>query len=163
MGGFESDLMWSHRFMPSIKSIVGPRLLEVSPLYVDRNQGADLLVLENRNLTIACRVRSSEASSRFCGDFTIRLSRDSGSKTELAKVAEGWGDWLFYGFEASRGSVEVDPWWIIDLDAFRLAVRRGDAVEWGDISNFDGTHFRWFRIASFTGDPPLVVDQSNRG
>jgi hypothetical protein len=50
------DREWSDPYIPAIKAIVGQYLLVESPIEVDQRQAADLIVLNARNLTIACRV-----------------------------------------------------------------------------------------------------------
>ena len=47
------DRRWSDQYLPQIRAIVGPRLLVPSSLERDRNEGADLVVLTGRNVTIA--------------------------------------------------------------------------------------------------------------
>ena len=93
---YASDREWSERFIPSIKKLVGPLLLEAAPLDLDRNEATDLMVFCARDMRIGARVRSHKHFENHSNDFTIRCARDSGAKTELAKIVDGWGDWMFY-------------------------------------------------------------------
>ena len=86
----------------------------------------------------------------YANEFTIRARRDSGAKTELAKVLEGWGDYLFYGH--GDGAAGFTAWMLGDLRVFRLWFnRRVVLMPAGDMpgkpfQNGDGTHFRSFKI-----------------
>ena len=162
MSGYNKDRVWSDRFIPEICRIVGPLLLVPSSLEVDCHEAADLVVLRGRDMTLACRVRRP-GFLRYKGEFTIRAKRDSGAKTELEKITEGWGDWMFYA-HASEEGVSFTCWHLLDLAAWRAHLIRDrrdrEKIKWGLTDNGDGTHFAWFRIVSFVGDPPLVIAQS---
>lgn len=138
------DRRWSDAFIPAIKKIVGPLLLEESSLEVDRQQAADLVVLNARDKTIACRVRRSGYADRYGNEFTIRAKRDSGAKTELEKIIDGFGDWMFYG-HADPDGINVCRWMVISLPALRAAIIRKQARPLKQ-SNGDGTHFVAFDI-----------------
>lgn len=155
----ETDWRWADRFIPQIKTIVGPRLLVPAPLETDRHEAADLVVLKARDLTIAARVRRP-GYLRYQNQFTIRCQRDNGAKTELQKITEGWGDWLFYG-HANEEEDTLAFWWLLDLAAWRahLIRDRGSIIR-GQMPNGDGTHFAWFDVMSFKGNPQLVIAQS---
>ena len=43
----------------------------------------------------------------------------NGAKTELGKVVEGWGDYLFYG-HADPTEERLRAWMLLDLRVFRL-------------------------------------------
>lgn len=143
---YETDRAWSDGFIPHIREIVGPLLLVPSPLDVDTQQATDLIVMRARDMMIACRVRRAGYAERYPWDFTIRAKRDSGSKTELQKIVEGWADWMLYGHESFNG--RLGRWFLIDLhelraqmiyDAHRKNKRLPDPTR--PISNKDGTHF----------------------
>lgn len=160
---YGNDRSWSDQFLPAIRTIVGPHLLVPSTIEADIKQATDLMVLRARDMTIAARVRRHGFADRFPYEFTVRAARDSGAKTEIEKITEGWGDWMFYGHQASPHSLSVHPWWLIDLSAWRAAMIR---VAWnvgfprvrtGMIPNGDGTHFRYFDLRTFPLDPPICV------
>lgn len=159
---YESDRQWSDQFIPEIRRIVGPHLLEPSSVEVDTRQAADLVVLLARNVTIAARVRRPGYADKYAHDFTIRSHRDSGAKTELAKLVEGWGDWMFYG-HAALGATLI-RWMLIDLHEWRKTLitsgwRHGG---WRHLaqqqSNRDGTHFLAFDIRKF---PSALIASSH--
>ena len=87
----------------------------------------------------------------------------SGALTELAKIVNGEGDWLFCG-HSNASQTGFDLWWLIDLRAFRAGLIRqsgnGFPIRCGDKANGDGTWFKWFDIRSFPAEPPLVVAAS---
>lgn len=47
-----------------------------------------------------------------------------GASTELAKILQGWGDYLLYGFGKDENLV-FQPWTLADLDIFRRCWRAG--------------------------------------
>lgn len=148
---------WSDQFIPQIKQIVGPFLLEESSFEVDTQQAADLVVMQGRNLTIACRVRRPGYFDKYPYDFTIR-SRNNGHSTELRKIVSGWGDLMFYGHATATG--RICAWYLIDLNAFRAhMIRNGfkNYIRFGETPNGDGTWFYWFDVRSFTGQPILII------
>lgn len=151
---YESDRAWSDRCLPHVTAIVGQRLLVPAPIERDRNEATDLIVLHGRNVTIAVRLRrAAKYLGKYPGQFTIRSDRESGAKTELAKIIDGWGDWLFYGYGTDAG--DIPEWMLVDLTIFRAAVlyqpqliARPTPPVSGRQSNHDGTHFAWFHAPS---------------
>jgi hypothetical protein len=165
MRAYARDREFSDGFIPQIKAIVGPRLLCETPDEIDHHQAADLMVFTARDMRIAARVRRPGYAQNpdYRWQFTIRKERDSGAKTELEKILDGWGDWLFYGHSDAQQRIIV--WWLLDLDAVRAAheqMRRGTFPRYafGDRSNGDGTRFRWFDIREFPDHPRLVIESS---
>lgn len=154
---YEDDRRWSDQFIPDIKRLVGPHLLIETPLEIDRREAADLMIFRATNLRIAARVRRKGWADRYPYEFTIRSHRDSGAETELSKIAKGFGDWMFYGHEASPGTVGL--WWLINLAAWRLT-RNDRAVRSGSKSNGDGTGFAWYDLRSFPAHPPILIASS---
>lgn len=155
---WQSDKSWSDRFIPEFRAVVGPNLLVPSTLEQDRLEAADLVVLRGRDLTIACRVRRPGYLA-YKHQFTIRCHRDSGAKTELEKIVEGWGDWMLYG-HADEDEKRLAFWMLLDLDAWRAhLIRDKGKIVRGVKSNGDGTAFAWFDTNSFPSNPPLIIDQ----
>lgn len=151
MTGWKSDFAFQRPFAPRVKQIGGPHILEEAPLDIDQHEATDFMVLRARDLRIACRIRKYQYFSRWPWEFTIRSLRETGSKTELAKILEGWGDLAFYAFAAPRGPDFV-RWTLFDLDVFREAFRRGMCGSKN--SNHDGTYFHSF---DFRKMPPNMV------
>jgi len=153
---YSTDRVFSDRFIPAIKRIVGPLLLTEAGDFEDQREATDLVVLKLRkvDVRIACRVRTPEFK-RFRDEFTFRLRRASGVTTELQKILGGFGDFAFYG-HATGPTLEIDPWVYLDLAKFREIFK---ATGWregvargvlGERVNGDGvTAFAWFKIAAF--------------
>jgi hypothetical protein len=159
---YRSDRAWSDRFIPAIKRIVGPHLLEPSSLEVDTQQAADLTVLTGRNLTIAARVRRHRYAERWPYEFTMRAERTSGARTELQKVIDRWGDWFLYGHAINDTDPEIGRWMIVDLHSFRSSYARRIIAPGtsGMRKNPDGkTSFAYFDVRGFAQcrDPILIA------
>lgn len=155
---YTTDRQWSDQWIPLLRTKIGPYLLIPSTIEQDRQEAADLVMFRARDMTIACRVRRAGAAAKYPNQFTIRCKRDNGSKTELEKIINGWGDWLFYGHECGT---HIYPWWIIDLSHFRAhLIRDKEKFMHNMIPNGDGTHFAWFDISKFSKDPPILVASS---
>ena len=160
-GQYTSDRVWSDRFIPEIKRIVGPYLLQVADLELDTKEATDLLVFKARDMRIAARIRDAgKYKQRYGNQFTIRLKRDNGATTELEKIQRGWGDWFFYGFGES--DLTIRQWFLIDLTVFRyhLITHGWEGCDWEDKPNGDGTYFRAFAVRSFPSQPALLVASS---
>jgi hypothetical protein len=161
MSGYTCDRAWSDHFIDPIRRIVGPHLLVPSSFEVDTKEAADLVVLRGRgDLTVAARVRRHGYAERFPNDFTIRSDRATGTRTELAKVLDGFGSVLFYGHQASPDDYAIGRWLLIDLDAFRQ--RYADGWTGRTLGNGDGTWFRAFDITEARGEPRLVIASDRR-
>ena len=119
MIGWESDKEWSDRFLHEIKGIIGQTLIGEPPIEEDQQRNTDLIVLKMDAVRIGCRIRRNEYMQGFRNEFTLRASRPSGTKTELAKIIEGWGDYFFYGF-SDENEESLAFWFIGDLCAFRI-------------------------------------------
>lgn len=118
MTGFEKDKAWSDTFLPEIKRHLGEYLIaEPKDFDEDKYRNTDLIVLELKAVRIACRIRRETYYEKYGSEFTIRSERRSGNKTELAKIIEGWGDYIFYGFADDE---RLTHWFIGDLKAFRI-------------------------------------------
>lgn len=154
---WQSDKTWADAYMPAVRAIVGPRLLVDAPLERDQKEATDLIVLRARDMTIGVRMRRPGYAGRYPGQFTIRAHRDSGAETELKKIVNGWGDWLFYGHAGDNA--QIPEWLLVDLHALRAAWIRRPAIlhtpdggSSGKRSNGDGTHFYWFDVDHLPSD-----------
>ncbi|WP_299960776.1 hypothetical protein [uncultured Roseobacter sp.] len=163
MNAYSANRNWSDRFLPEIKRLVGGHLLETAPDPFDHFQATDLMMLDARDMRVAARVRRPGYAHRYPHQFTIRSRVASGAQTELSKIVEGKGDWMFYG-HSDASQTRVESWWLLDLNAFRAALIRsgghGYNVVCGEQANPDGTRFAWFDMRSFPAEPPLVVAKS---
>jgi hypothetical protein len=127
------DKGWSDRLLPEIKGILGHHLFMVAPREEDIEHATDLMALSltlPTGVRVACRVRRGDQLRRekaWGEEFTIRSGRPNGVKTELAKILEGWGSHLFYGFADER----LLCWLLGDLSVFRLWFHRWSATHGG--------------------------------
>jgi hypothetical protein len=118
MIGWKDEKRWSDRFIPHIKALLAPYVIGEANIDDDERRNTDLILLRATVHRIACRVRRPGYASKYPGEITIRADRPSGTKTELHKIIEGWGDFLFYG-HAAEWSDEIISWIICDLTKFR--------------------------------------------
>lgn len=157
---YTTNRIWSDQYLPEVKRQIGAHLLKVAPDDLDQQQATDLLMLDAKDMRVAVRIRRPGYHSRYPHEFTIRSKLPSGAPTELAKVVNGHGDWMFYG-HASEDGHGLENWWLIDLKAFRAGLIRqaqnGYPIRHGDKTNPDGSAFKWFDVRSFPAEPPLVV------
>ena len=155
---WERDKRWAGRFLPEVKRILGEHLIGEAPIEEDRKHNCDLIVLKLEAIRIACRIRQYKYLAEYGGEFTIRVGRPSGMKSELTKIIEGWGDFFFYGFGDEKANV-LAGWHLLRLNEFRLwhagYLQRNKGEVPGKMrANFDGTTFRVYRIADL---PESVV------
>ena len=146
MTGWQDDKKWSDTFLPEIKRHLGEHLIGEPPVEEDQKRNTDLIVLKMDAVRIGCRIRRDQYIS-YKSEFTIRASRPNGTKTELEKIIEGWGDYFFYGFASDSGLV---GWVLLSLNTFRLLyhdmVKTGNK-RWVTKDNVDGSSgfyvFKW--------------------
>ena len=112
------DKRWSDKFIPNIKPILGTHFIAEPPIEEDRDRNTDLIVLNMDSIRFGCRIRKYKDYAIYGHQFTIRASRPSGVKTEIHKIAEGWGDYFFYGF-SNKEETDLEDWFIGDLKIFR--------------------------------------------
>jgi len=141
--GWQNEKIWSDRFLPEMKSILGWCLIAEAPIEEDVNHNTDLIVLKLEAVRIGCRVRRHKYIEKYSHEFTIRSSVPSGHKTELAKVIEGWGQYLLYGF-CDEQEKKLAKWTLIDLNVFRLWIagysyQNGGQLPGEEQSNRDGS------------------------
>ncbi|MEL7178511.1 MAG: hypothetical protein AAFN63_01655 [Pseudomonadota bacterium] len=163
MKDYATNRTWSDQFLPEVKRQIGAHLLKVAPDDIDRREATDLMMLDARDTRVAVRIRRPGYHQRYPHQFTIRSKVPSGAQTELSKVVNGHGDWMFYGHASADGQT-LDSWQLLDLKAFRAAlirhVQNGYPIVHGDQENWDGSAFKWFDVRSFPSEPPLVVAAS---
>ena len=115
---FERDFSMQRYFMDEIKALLGRCLIGEAPAEEDRHHNTDFMVLDLKPLRVACRIRRHSHIVRYGDQFTIRTKRHSGRETELAKVLDGWGDYIFYGFAGPTNDF-LCRWFLGDLNVFR--------------------------------------------
>lgn len=125
MKDWEGDKAWADGFIPDVKSILGQYLIGEATREDDQERNTDLIVLRMDAIRIGVRIRRPHwATDPFLAEFTIRALRPKSEggkrpKTELAKIIESWGRYLFYGFGDHDGHT-LTHWTLGDLNAFRL-------------------------------------------
>lgn len=120
MTGWRDDKKWSDVFLPEIKMFLGLHLIGEPAVEEDELRNTDLIVLKMAAVRIACRVRRYQyfENRKYVHEFTIRSGRPRGTKTELDKILDGWGDYIFYGF-ADKKETSLVAGWLGELDVFR--------------------------------------------
>ena len=162
MTEWNHDKDWSDKYLTSVKEILGRLLIGPAPIEDDQKRNTDLIVLKMDAVRIGCRIRRLHHYARYGEQFTVRSERPSGTKTELAKIIEGWGDYLFYAFAAHEGPI-LHAWTLIDLRAFRLwlsrqLVRNKGVLPGALIPNADGSsEFRAFHLSDV--DPSVIKER----
>jgi len=117
--GWKQDKRWSDVFIPEIKQILGLYLIGEPPVAEDQERNTDLMVMKMDAVRVGCRIRRNQYLDRYPDEFTIRSGRPSGTKTELTKVIEGWGDYFFYGFSDAECK-SLAAWKLCDIKVFRI-------------------------------------------
>ena len=156
MTDWQQNKQWSDRFLPEIKRILGEHLIAEPPVEEDMEHNSDLMTLRLDTVRVSCRVRKFEYLAPFGDEFTIRAGYANGAKTELTKIIEGWGDYLFYGF-ADEHEERLAQWILGDLRCFRIyhsrhLVQNGGALPGRLHQNTDNvTSFRVFKYNEIPG------------
>ena len=144
--------------------MVGPHLLGETSFEVDATEATDLIVLLARDIRIGCRLRRPGYADAYPYEFTLRSWLRGGAKTELAKITDGWGDWLFYGHAADEPGAQLARWFLVDLHAWRAQQIRSKqrAGHPAMQVNRDGvTAFTAFDLRRFGNEPPILVASSH--
>jgi len=136
---WKDDKKWTDNLIPYLKCILGMNFIGEATLAEDQKHNTDLIVLDIKPLRFACRIRTFSYYKNFSDEFTIRKSRPFGTKTELQKIKEGFGDYLLYAF-ATEDKTKIHFWRIIDLKAFRKYLEEDhpyiSAIPNGDESSY---------------------------
>lgn len=133
---YRQDRAWADTYESQVLSILKTlvpylAVISIASDQTDRSYATDFEV-KLLGGTIAVRLRKPDCKYR---DLTIRARRDSGMKTELAKIKEGYAFRYFYGWTDARGTIA--EWILVDLDKLRATNLLNKPL----IPNFDGTYF----------------------
>jgi|2_EtaG_2_1085320.scaffolds.fasta_scaffold38993_2 hypothetical protein len=168
MSNWQRDKRWSDRFLPEIKAALGLHLIAEPPVEEDAERNTDLMVLRLDAVRVGCRIRKNSylRNPQYANEFTIRAGRPSGTKTELTKILEGWGDYFFYGF-CDEAEERLARWTLADLRVFRVGYNRKlVGMDAGNVpgiakNNTDGSSsFAAFRWGEFPAE--FIVATSSR-
>lgn len=172
--GTNRDWRWSDRYIDSITRCISwtfgedEKWTTVAPPAEDQDKNTDLILLTSNGWNrIACRIRCAGSGVEcFCGkrhfpawpnccnEFTIRATRPTGTKTELEKIFDGFGNFLFYGFGGKDGRLVY--WTVANLDIFRRVHKFGRLQ-----GNHDGSsEFYIYRWIDFPNE--FIVQQHRR-
>jgi len=113
---YTTDRQWSDKFLPEIVIILENNAkyllnVRISGEEKDKTEATDLQ-LKTDGGDIAVRILREKKYNTF----TIRSYRSSGSKTELAKLKEGYCRWYFFGWCKDD---KLSEWIIIDVNKLR--------------------------------------------
>lgn len=97
----------------------------------DQKRATDFLTFTVNPFRVAVRLRRYKYFKDYSKQFTIRYSRPSGVKTELAKILEGFADYLLYGF-VSVSQEKIIQYFIGDLSIFRAIAPNPIAIKPND-------------------------------
>lgn len=156
MSDWNSDYRWASTFDRQVKMAIGPHVIGNATAEDDMEKATDLVLVTDR-VRIACRIRrwSVVAHAKYGGQFTVRSGRDSGARTELSKILEGWGDLFFYGWGDPQ-TKRLREWHLIDLAVFRRhyaeSKASGKCIIADEINNRDGTRFVAYWVSHLPGD-----------
>tara|TARA_S200002703_G_C3730970_1_gene224678 strand:- start:72 stop:599 length:528 start_codon:yes stop_codon:yes gene_type:complete len=143
MRTWKKNLSWASLFDRQVKMAIGPHLISKAALEEDVTRATDF-VLSTDRVRIACRMRrwSKVTFERFGDQFTVRSHLASGAKTELAKILDGWGDMMFYGW-GDPETLRLREWHLLDLNVFRewffYSKQNSIPISAGQVRNNDGS------------------------
>ncbi len=141
---YQQDRAWEGSYQDQVLAILNTQMhhlveLAIASDYKDRKQATDFVV-KMKGGDIAVRLRRPRYEQR---DWTIRARRDNGTKTELAKIREGYGSHYFYGWTDELHG--ITEWILIDLNKARasgLLTRDWVLIANKDLNGRpDGTYF----------------------
>ena len=155
MASFREDFLWQMDIISQVRALLGQQVWKISDDTKDQKEACDLILQAKDGTSVAVRLRRDGYKEKYRDEFTIRCQRSNGTKTELAKILEGYADWMFYGHTESG---KIVSWMLIDLDAFRFIVRfksylltHPDEERSGRKDNRDGrTSFLWFNAVELS-------------
>lgn len=117
MSGYNHDIKLERRFAKIIKCILGCCFIGQDVTH-DKLQATDFEVFTVKPFTVAVRLRRYPYFLHYPHEFTIRWKRPSGVTTEIDKIRQGFGDYLFYGF-VNEQEKKIIQYFIGDLAVFR--------------------------------------------
>lgn len=159
MKKYLSDKEWSETFINEVKkkiSEISSQLTFVNDATIEEDifQSTDL-VLNTIQGKIAVRLRRPDCEFR---DLTIRVKRDSDTKTELEKIKEGWGRWYFYGWVSNKNLIE--EYIFVDLNKVRTVKLLEKERVLKD--NKDGTYFIFINKTELKNSGCLILKEEKK-
>ena len=121
MIAWQKSKMWADGVNNEVKRLLGQTLIHISGENDDAENNTDFMVFPHFRRGDACRiavrVRNHKFYESYKHEFTIRSVRTSGVKTELDKILDGKGDYMFYGFMTEKED-GIIGYTIFDLQKF---------------------------------------------
>lgn len=155
---YQLDREWGDSYVSQVTRILTqllPYLVEINTASIEMDtKCATDFTIKLKGGNVAVRLRRPKYDFR---DLTIRALRDSGSKTELAKIKEGHGFRYFYGWIDKNN--RIAEWILVDLDKVRemgLLDKKRPLID-----NYDGTYFIAISIAELEESDCLILSQLN--
>lgn len=156
---FEEQFAWQDQKIEQVASILGKTFFIRSSFKQDVEEATDLIVLESANAKYAVRLRKYDVyGDKYINEFTIRNKTKYGNKTEIHKILNGFGDYMFYGWYDDISN-KIKYWSILDLNIFRIEINELIIDATPNIKNKDGTGFFSFNFNSFTNN---LIYKTNR-
>jgi hypothetical protein len=150
------DWAYSDQFLEHAKQIIGQHLLVAAPMEIDCKEATDLILLVSGRGDVAFRARRPANLEKYAYDITFRAHRDGFEKTELDKILDGKALWMLYGFGGADGKTLI-RWVLIDLNALRGAICRGQLKRTKKIPNGDGTFFEAYDTRILKGIDASII------
>lgn len=162
---FEENMKFATRWETRAAEFVMRSQLAPASEVFDRHFGTDMFVLsEMAGSSIALRHRRAGAADADPGLITIR-SYANGARTELAKILDGEGKYMFQACVDYDGQ-DISWWRLFSLDVFRKVMKEHSGT-WhlhnGGGSNRDGTAWLTYNThhKSFVAEPGWMIDASD--
>lgn len=151
MWTYEVARPWADRFDASLSAILGIETHSKASFEADARRGIDGVIAP---LYVAERIRNLCQYPQYGGQFTLRYRRDSGAKTEYAKLWDGdlGADIYFYGWGDPR-TWEIKAYAVLHVQALRAWLVTGGREAGTVFRNPDGTE----GIAFFLRQMPREV------
>jgi hypothetical protein len=163
MNNFEFGRITAELASDVIRDVFKPAVTQSSDLQ-DRVYASDLRVTfpypGSPTLDLAIRGRRHyparfDKNPNWAHEITIRNKAYGGGKTELDKILEGYGDYMFYCF-VDEMDMKIAGHHVIDLDAFRWAHKAG-MVGRVFCNDWDGTGGVAYNLVTY----PQIAMQCN--
>jgi len=145
MKSWQVDKCWADKFIPEITKILTQNAgafldVAIANDQDDMEKATDLVVTVTSG-QVAVRIRRDGYKKKY-RDWTIRSYRNSGSKTELEKLRDGFGRWYLYLW---TNNLMIVDWILIDLNRAResglLFKKRHHIQNKNKNGGPDGTYF----------------------
>lgn len=122
---YKQDRERADSFEPQVLEILHELMPHLVVLYVaseeeDQKQATDFVVkMKGGQIAVRLRWTHNEEGKEICPwrQLTLRSRRESGKKTELAKIKEGYGYRYFYGWIDKHGVIA--EWILVNIPRMR--------------------------------------------